>query len=137
MAIPLSLVARLEEFPRTAVENLGPCQVVQYLGGILPLVDVSHELESLRLGGRALESTPRNDNASDTVPVVVYVAGDQRVGLVVDQILDIVVDQVAERSRASRPGVQFTAIIQEKVTEFVDVAALIREATIDLLQPTT
>ena len=137
MAIPLSLVARLEEFPRTAVENLGPCQVVQYLGGILPLVDVSHELESLRLGGRALESTPRNDSASDTVPVVVYVAGDQRVGLIVDQILDIVVDQVAERSRASRPGVQFTAIIQEKVTEFIDVAALVREATTDLLQPTT
>ena len=60
--------------------------------------------------------------------MVVYAAGDQRVGLIVDRILDIVDDHVAARSRANRPGVLFTAIVQEQVTEFIDVAALIREA---------
>ena len=135
MAIPLSLVARLEEFPRMALETLGARQVVQYLGAILPLVDVSEELDSLRQGGLSYVSPRRNASESDTIAVVVYSAGNQRVGLVVDRILDIVHDQVAVRSRANRPGVLFTAIVEGKVTEFIDVPTLVREVTTDLLQP--
>jgi two-component system chemotaxis sensor kinase CheA len=135
MAMPLSLVARLEEFPRSSLENLGARQVVQYRGEILPLVDVSRELASL--GGHACATKRHEDDASDTVSVVVYAAGEQRAGLIVDRILDIVHDQVATRARANRPGVLFTAIVQEKVTEFIDVAALVRAATTDLLQATT
>ena len=56
----------------------------------------------------------------------------------VGRILDIVADQISARSRANRPGVLFTAVVQEKVTEFVDVAALVREAAMtDLRQPPT
>lgn len=134
MAIPLSLVARLEEFPRTSLEHLGARQVVQYRGDILPLIDVSQELACL--GGRSFVATRRDDHASETVPVVVYSAGEQRVGLIVDRILDIVHDQLSARSRANRPGVLFTAIVQERVTEFIDVAALVREATTDFFQAT-
>ncbi|MBL9162736.1 MAG: chemotaxis protein CheA [Planctomycetaceae bacterium] len=137
MAMPLSLVARLEEFPRTALENLGARPVVQYFGHILPLVDVSEELECLRLGRRSLGSQRRRHSVSDAVSVVVCAAGDQQVGLVIDRFLDIVDDHVADRSRANRPGVLFTSIIQEQVTEFIDVAALVRAATIDLLPHTT
>jgi two-component system chemotaxis sensor kinase CheA len=133
MAIPLSLVDRLEEFPRSSLENLGPRQVVQYRGKILPLVDVAHELESL--GGRSFASKRCGDNASDVVSVVVYSVGEQRIGLIVERILDIVHDQVATCSRAHRPGVLFTAIVQEKITEFIDVAALVHAATTDLLRP--
>lgn len=136
MAIPLSLVARLEEFPRAELENLGARQVVQYFGRILPLVEVSEELEILRIGGRSFTSHRQEGDENDIVPVVVCVVGDQRVGLIVDRILDVVDDQVGERSPANRPGILFTAIVQEKVTEFIDVAALVREATTDLLQPT-
>ena len=146
MAIPLALVARLEEFPRKMLENLGARQVVQYRGEILPLVDVSEELEHLRLGGqRPVAQRPtihRNISPEDeleasgeTIPVVVCADANQRVGLMVGKILDIVHDQISARSRANRPGVLFTAVVQEKVTEFVDVAALVREATTDLLQP--
>lgn len=136
MAIPLSLVARLEEFPRTSLETLGDRQVVQYLGEILPLVDVSEELEFLRHRARQSTSPRQTCPTDDTVSVVVYTAGHQRVGLLVDHILDIVQDHVTVRSRASRPGVLFTAIIEEKVTEFIDVPALVREVTTDVLQPT-
>ncbi len=137
MAIPLSLVARLEEFPRSALETLGARQVVQYLGEIMPLVDVSQELESLRLGGPPIASDTRTDGESQTVHVIVYAGGDQRVGLIVDRILDIVHDQVALRSRANRPGVLFTAIVEGKVTEFLDVANLVGDLATDLLQPAT
>ena len=41
MAIPLSMVARLEEFPRSALEKVGTQHMVQYRDEILPLIDVS------------------------------------------------------------------------------------------------
>jgi two-component system chemotaxis sensor kinase CheA len=140
MAIPLSQVVRLEEFPCSSLERVGARQVVQYRGEILPLIDVSQELEHLRLGG--VPAHQRRPDAmgcgesADVVQVVVYTEDDQRVGLKVERILDIVHDQLADRSRARRPGVLFTAIIQEKVTEFLDVAALVRSATADLFQAT-
>jgi two-component system chemotaxis sensor kinase CheA len=42
MAIPLSLVARLEEFERSQVEQAGQQEVVQYRGQILPLIRVAN-----------------------------------------------------------------------------------------------
>src|SRR5262249_10732393 len=44
LAIPLAEVARLEEFPRSAVERAGGRAVVQYRGEILPLVPVARAL---------------------------------------------------------------------------------------------
>ena len=41
IAIPLSMVARLEEFPRTVVEHAGTQEVMQYRGQIIPLVRLS------------------------------------------------------------------------------------------------
>ena len=46
MAIPLSMVARLEEFPRAQVERSGSQEVVQYRGQILPLIDLAKHLPS-------------------------------------------------------------------------------------------
>jgi two-component system chemotaxis sensor kinase CheA len=45
LAVPLSLVARLEEFPRSAVEHASGGQVVQYRDRILPLVSLQTVLE--------------------------------------------------------------------------------------------
>lgn len=44
LAIPLSKVARLEEFPFSAIERAGNHDVVQYRGQILPLVNLSSAL---------------------------------------------------------------------------------------------
>jgi len=132
MAMPLSQVARLEEFPYAMLERLGGGHVVQYRGEILPLIDVSWELEQLRGVSSALPTSSfsagekRLDATDEMVPVVVCVEGNHRVGLMVGKILDIVHDQVAARSPAARPGTRFDAIVQDRVTEFVDVAALVR-----------
>ncbi len=45
LAVPLSLVARLEEFPAASIEHAGGCQVVQYRNRILPLVPLRAVLE--------------------------------------------------------------------------------------------
>jgi two-component system chemotaxis sensor kinase CheA len=122
MAIPLSQVARLEEFPRTKLERLGPRHVVQYRGEILSLIDVSQAIDHLQ---PAQTQRQRTDRTTEMIPVVVYSQDNRQVGLIVDTILDIVPTPTASRSQGSRPGVLFTAVVQEKVTEVVDVPALL------------
>lgn len=122
MAIPLSQVARLEEFPRTKLERLGSQHVVQYRGEILSLIDVGLAIDRLQPGqSQRREQT----DCAELIPVVVYSQNNRQVGLMVDAILDIVPTPAAARLQASRPGVLFTAVVQEKVTEVVDVTALI------------
>jgi two-component system chemotaxis sensor kinase CheA len=132
MAIPLSQVARLEEFPRSKLEWLGENQVVQYRGDILPLIDVADEMQHLAGRCAAPAGTPAasaaRDPSTETIPVVVYGSNEERVGLIVGKILDIVNEPITVQARANRPGALFTSIVQDKVTEFVDVAALVRQA---------
>lgn len=138
MAIPLALVDRLEEFPRSALERVGPVDVVQYRNEILPLIDVGRLLRRRR-GARAGQSARRNRGAGrsmdrDPVPVVVYSANGRRVGLVVDQILDIAEETLASRSPANRPGVSFTAVVQGRVTEFLDEDGLLGSLDPDVVE---
>ncbi len=77
--------------------------------------------------GQAKRRTERL-SATETLQVVVCSANGQRAGLVVGQILDIVEETPATRRRAQRPGVLFTAVLQGRVTEFLDVDAIIRSA---------
>lgn len=132
MAIPLSLVGRLEEFPRSEIERVGPQDVVQYRDEIMPLIDVSRTLRKQRRRIKSRSPSPRQADVSasisdrDMVQVVVYAGTGQRVGLVVDSIIDIVEETLVSRSPAHRSGVLFTAVIQGRVTEFLDVEAVIR-----------
>jgi two-component system, chemotaxis family, sensor kinase CheA len=142
MAVPLSQVDRLEEFPRAALEKVGPQDVVQYRNEILPLINVSRALRQRRphagngrLGARRRASPPPAAQGSDNVQVVVYAGKGQRVGLVVDRILDIAEETLVSRSATHRPGVLFTAVIQDRVTEFLDVEGLIRGTDPDLVEP--
>ena len=52
-----------------------------------------------------------------------------RAGLLVREILDIVEEELVARGRPTRLGVLHTAVVQERVTEFLDVPALLRTAT--------
>jgi two-component system chemotaxis sensor kinase CheA len=135
MAIPLSLVARLEEFQRSALERVGPHNVVQYRDEIMPLIDVSRVLRRRRrdsLNGKAVArrkpARPREAAGDETVQVVVYSGDGRHVGLVVGSIVDIVTETLVSRSRSNRPGVLFTAVVQGRVTEFIDIQGVIRSA---------
>jgi two-component system chemotaxis sensor kinase CheA len=124
MAIPLSAVARLEEFPRLKIERAGDQEVVQYRGEILPLLNLSQALPERR-------RQPRNagapaDAARDTVQVVVYTHKDRSVGFVVDHILDIVEESLELQSPGTRSGVMGSAVIHGRVTELLDVENLIK-----------
>jgi two-component system chemotaxis sensor kinase CheA len=119
LAIPLSLVARLEEFPRSLIEHAGGGQVVQYRDRILPLV-------SLR---DVLESGASDPSAScDPVQVVVFNDGDRSVGMVVDQIVDVVEEVAKVRKKSGRKGLLGSAVVGKRVTDFLDLNAVIRAA---------
>ena len=126
MAVPLTSVARLEEFPRSAVERVGGRDVVQYRGAILPLIRVSRLLGGMQRGKPRRRRKHRRAARTDgAIQVVVYSGHGRRVGLVVGRIIDIVDEPVAARAEEARPGVLFRAVVRDRVTEFLDVDAII------------
>jgi len=119
LAIPLAIVARLEEFTRTGIETAGPQEVVQYRGEIMPLVHLSQMLPSAGMG--MVEETE-----SDKIQVVVYSASGRSIGLVVERIIDIVEDTLEITRESSHTGVLSSVVIQDRVTDLVDVEGVVR-----------
>lgn len=116
-AVPLALVDRLEEIPTNSTERAGDREVVQYRGGIMALIRLGVVLGSAHdhLGAPS----------QDTMQVIVHRSGGRIIGLVVDEILDIVEDQIAIECSSAIPGVLGSAIIHGHVTDLLDVDAVI------------
>jgi two-component system, chemotaxis family, sensor kinase CheA len=129
MAIPLSTLARLEEFPVAQVEISGSQWVTQYRGQILPLIRLNVVLEERRNKLRALQAPP----AVDAGPIQVLVLNHEgrAFGLVVEKILDIIEDPADVRSPATRTSVLYSVVIGSRVTELLDVPAILRGASLN------
>lgn len=124
LAVRFSFVSRLELLPRSRVEHVGGQEVIQYRGDILQLVDIGRALPERRARARgAAEEVER-----DAMQVVVCSVEGRRIGLVVHRILDIVEESLEQRRPASRPGVEACVVVKERVTEIVDLPALVRQA---------
>jgi two-component system, chemotaxis family, sensor kinase CheA len=117
LALPISMVSRLEEFPRQCVERADHHEVVQYRGQILPL---------LKLG--KLLGIPTNDDPALPLQVVVYSEGGHSVGLVVDRIADIVESTVEVTRKAQSDDLLASVVIQRRVTDLLNLSKLIRRA---------
>jgi two-component system chemotaxis sensor kinase CheA len=118
VAIDLGLVARLEEFPRDAVEIAAEREVVQYRGEIMPLVRVSEVLG---------QHDAAQERDQDALHVVVYTHNGRSIGLVVDRILDIVEEAFVMQTQTGRKGLLGSAVIQKRVTDILDVPGLIAD----------
>lgn len=114
-ALPLTAVSRLEEFDLARVERSGGVEVVQYRDGILPLLRLAPAI------GLA-ESPP----SEDLISVVVHEDGQHRVGIVIDRVLDVVEEQVVPTEVGKRNGVLGSAVVQDRVTDLVDLDAVVR-----------
>ena len=104
-AVPLALVARLEEIDMATVEFSNAQRVVQYRGQLMPLIayDESHEWKS-----EGFQS------------ILVFTDRDRSMGLVVDQIVDIVEDEIKVELQSSTPGLVGSAVISGKATDVID-----------------
>lgn len=118
LAVPLSLVARLEEIPQEKIEKAAGQTVVQYRGQILPLVVLADQLG----GGHS------NLPSSDPAQVIVFSDGERQIGLLVDKILDIVEDTVTVRKATNRPEILGSAVVSQKITDFLDLHSVIQQA---------
>jgi two-component system, chemotaxis family, sensor kinase CheA len=110
------MVARLEEFPASQIELSGDLEVVQYRGEILPLITVAEFFEM----PAAPTDQPRQ--------VIVFSERGRSIGLIVRQILDIVSESLTVSHAATRPGVLGSAVVQQRVTDLLDVHAVIASA---------
>jgi len=115
VAMPLASVARLEHARADEIELVGGREVVQYRGTILPLA----RLDRL-LGARAQDS--------DEVLFVVYTRGRRSVGLVVEEIVDIVEDEVGRHSKIDDHGLLGSTVLGGQVTELLDVRSAVLAA---------
>jgi two-component system chemotaxis sensor kinase CheA len=127
VAIPMSLVARLEEIPRAAVERAGGREVVQYRDQILPLVRLGETLGV----APSWADAGADEGAGGTMPVIVYRGRSRGIGLVVDEILDVVEEAPRIRRDAAGAGLLGSAVIQKHVTDLLDVAGLLGMAGLD------
>jgi len=98
------------------IERVGSRVVVQYREQILPVLRLAH----------LLGTYPAEDGVA--VPVVVYTERGRSVALAVDKILDIVEDVVEARSEVGDDGLLGSAVIQQRVTELLDVRRAILAA---------
>lgn len=132
LAVPLSLVSRLEEFAGSRVEQSGGRPVVQYRDRILPLVSLT-SLASVTPTGATVNRSrtgmekglDRDPLQADPLQVIVFMDGARGLGLVVGEILDIVQEAVHMRKQASQRGLLGSAVIGGQVTDFLDLRAVV------------
>src|SRR6266446_3730997 len=143
MAIPLSTLARLEEFPVAQVEMSGSQWVTQYRGQILPLIRLNivlreqeqekEQYKDRRNRLRTMKATPLPD--SGQIQVLVLNHQGRSFGLVVERILDIVEDRADVKSAATRPSVLYSVVIGDRVTELLDIPAILRSSDLNAARP--
>lgn len=105
-AVMLSLVTRLEELQAEAIETANGRHLVQYRGHLMPLVKVNEDME-IRTSG--------------TQPMLVFADEHRSMGLVVDEIVDIVDEVLDIEVTSEKPGLLGSAVIKGKATEVIDV----------------
>jgi two-component system chemotaxis sensor kinase CheA len=114
MATRLSSVSRLEEIPVNQIERSGDSEVVQYRQHIMRLIRIS-----------TLLNRPSRTQDAEKVQVIVFAQGESYIGLVVDEIVDIVEQQISLERCGQHAGVSGSAVIQQRVTDVLDLDMII------------
>ncbi|WP_158742544.1 chemotaxis protein CheW [Acidisphaera sp. L21] len=110
VAMPLGLVARIESIAREDIEFTSDQPVTQYRGQLMPLMALDSSLAM-----------------ADHVPVLVFADRGRSVGLMVEEIVDVVEDQLFIELVSSRPGLLGTAVIAGRVTEIIDAGHWLKQ----------
>ena len=119
-AVPLGLVARLEQIPAARIETAGGRIVTQYCGKLMPLVSFQDDF--------AAASRP-------THPILVFTENERSVGLIVDEIVDVVHDRLMIEMAGAQPGLLGTAVVNGSATEVVDTVHWLSQAGQDWFKP--
>ncbi len=111
-------MARLENVPRDRIELADGRAVMQYRGRLTPLVPLSGGYDAERVSQRVLVF-------SDVEPKL---GRDRCMGLVVDEIIDVVEERLRIELKADRPGFLGSAVIAGHATEVIDLGYWLMQA---------
>jgi two-component system chemotaxis sensor kinase CheA len=114
-AVPLGLVTRLEEIAAEKIELSNGRSMVQYREQLMPLVQMS---------GVSIRS-------SGSQPILVFADEGRSMGLVVDEIIDIVEERLNIEVAGSSDGILGSAVIKGQATEVIDVGHFLPMAFAD------
>ncbi len=114
-AVPLGLVTRLEEIAADKIELSNGRSMVQYREQLMPLVQMSGV----------------NVRTSGSQPILVFADDGRSMGLVVDEIIDIVEERLNIEVAGSSDGILGSAVIKGHATEVIDVGHFLPMAFAD------
>jgi two-component system chemotaxis sensor kinase CheA len=114
-AVPLGLVTRLEEIATDKIELSNGRYMVQYREQLMPLV----QMEGVNVG------------TSGAQPILVFADDGRSMGLVVDEIIDIVEERLHIEVAGSGQGILGSAVIKGQATEVIDVGHFLPMAFAD------
>ena len=112
-AVPLALIARLEEIDTDTIEHTNGTPVVQYRGQLMPLLTMN--------GSHQMKEEGRQ-------PVLVFTDRDRSMGLMVDEIVDIIEDHLNVEIGSDNAGIIGSAVIGGKATDIIDASAFLTNA---------
>jgi len=115
-AVPLSLVTRLEEIDCRKIEISDGRHLVQYRDQLMPLLRIDAETSLKKEGAQ---------------PILVFSDQGRSMGLVADEIIDIVEERLDIEVSSDRPGVLGYAVIRGATTEIIDVGHFLPQAFAD------
>ncbi|WOH80109.1 hybrid sensor histidine kinase/response regulator [Bradyrhizobium sp. BEA-2-5] len=104
-AVPLGLVTRLEELATDKIEFSNGRYMVQYREQLMPLV----AMEGVTIASQGVQ------------PILVFADDGRSMGLVVDEIIDIVEERLNIEVGGSSSGILGSAVIKGQATEVIDV----------------
>jgi two-component system chemotaxis sensor kinase CheA len=114
-AVPLGLVTRLEEIATDKIELSNGRYMVQYREQLMPLVQMAGV----------------NVQTSGAQPILVFADDGRSMGLVVDEIIDIVEEKLHIEVAGSQEGILGSAVIKGQATEVIDVGHFLPMAFAD------
>ncbi len=114
-AVPLQLVARIERFSSSDLQDVGDRKAISYRGGILPLISLEGIVSS-----QALDAT------ANEFYVIVYTVGNEEIGLMASDIRDIVdyKDTIDNRTH-KRAGIAGSMIVNGEILQFLDLYGIL------------
>jgi two-component system, chemotaxis family, sensor kinase CheA len=118
-AVPLSLVTRLEEIDCRTIEIADGRHLVQYRDQLMPLLHFD------MMGGVKKEGTQ---------PILVFSDRGRSMGLIVDEIVDIVEDRLDIEVSSESPGILGYALVKGSATEIIDMGHFLPQAFADWLR---
>lgn len=125
-AVPLALVARLEDIELDKVETSSGQMMVQYRGRLMPLIPFD---PSFHLGSVGANQNATVDEGEEArMPVLVFADGERAMGLIVDEILDIVEEHMSVELGSNGSGLLGSAIIAGKATDVIDAGHYLVQA---------